>query len=1016
MRTANLAAALVLFLFFESSLSAQYQLSNKHTKVSLVNSSPQKNLDPEEKCGFAYIMNKAKEKGFDENEFERVLEALIEKRKLTGAKTTTIYTLPIIFHVVHRGEAAGTLPNVSQAQINAQITQLNNDFSNLAGSSYGVAADMGVRFCAALVDPTGKILAEPGIDRLNSITKGWDNIAGKTTNQIIAYFDATIKPQSIWDPSIYVNIWTANMTSGLLGYATFPSLSTLSGLDNTETNQTAGVVLIAGGVGSVASPGTIANYSQGKTATHELGHFFGLRHIWGDGTCATDYCADTPPQNTSTSGCPASPAPNNCTPAANKMFENYMDYSYDACMNTYTADQSTRAQTVMVNSPRRLELATSLACMSRPGNSVQFSQKTLATTETGTTGTCPRVKTITATVTVATQSTGNATLTFTTGGSSTNGADYTVSPASVSFTNGDNSDKTVTITIIDDGAAESIETLVLGYTISGTGVIAGPEKQTFTVTITDDDFIRTINQNATQITILSENFNASTSFPAGWTTQNGSNAWVVSGNAGGGIITNAAHITENTTTKPNTYNENVASQSYMVSPLINATGLYDIEVIFDWRCKGENFMGTAWDAGYIGYILPSAPNSVNLLNQVFNGQSGQANVTTTSPIALPSTLNNSQFYLVFYWENDDNSGNDPGFTVDNIQVTGKPTKVESTAATSVIAPHYSGQTIQYISADNEIISSISGPSQDLGCITSTVQNAGTGKTIINTASGSYFRTDKVVTMVPATANSTATYQGTLYFTTAELSPAWSPIEIPNLKILKVKDGVSLAGVISPTDAVIVTPTFNDNSASGYYSYTGSFTGFSQFMLVSPTFALPVELTVFEAIAEQKSIVLSWITSSELNNKGFVIERSTDAVAYEKIGWIDGKGTSSDESSYRFNDNYVQPNLVYYYRLRQTDFDGREKLSVVRQAKISGTGFDLIVSPNPAGSEVKVFVKGTLEPADISLMNSIGQQVAFWKKQNIATPSSLSISHLPRGYYRVLVHLKEGVLSSQLIIE
>ena len=154
----------------------------------------------------------------------------------------------------------------------------------------------------------------------------------------------------------------------------------------------------------------------------------------------------------------------------------------------------------------------------------------------------------------------------------------------------------------------------------------------------------------------------------------------------------------------------------------------------------------------------------------------------------------------------------------------------------------------------------------------------------------------------------------------------------------------------------------------------------------------------------------------MNNKGFVIERSTNAITYEKIGWINGKGTITEESSYKHIDNFVQPEVVYYYRLRQTDLDGREKLSPVRQAKISGTGAELMVSPNPADNQIRVFVSGSTEVADITIINSVGQQVALWKKQTVGTPISLSVAHLTKGYYRVMIRLRDGAISSPLIIK
>jgi hypothetical protein len=965
-----------------------------------------------EKCGFNFVMQNAKAKGYNEGEFEKALKKLIEQKQ--NARTNAIYTVPVVFHIVHRGEAIGTYPNISATQVAAQISQLNKDFANLAGSTYPVASDAGIRFCAAVVDPAGHPLAEPGIQRINGVDSSWANTSSMSLSTVMNYFNNTIKPKSIWDPYSFINVWTADISfSGLLGYATFPSLSTLPGLTSDETDATAGTVIEASSVGSTLTPGPgfAAPYNLGRTLTHELGHFFGLRHIWGDATCGNDYCNDTPPQNDETSGCPAPGTLNGCTPSMAKMFENFMDYTNDACMNTYTADQTTRVQAVMVNSPRRMEVANSKACQSRVGNTVQFNGLKTFQTETGSVGTCPLTKTVAVSIAASVQATGNATLTFTHLGTASNGADYTISPSSVSFTNGDNTDKIITITIIDDKAAEAAETIAIGYTISGTGIQVGPDKQIFIISITDDDFERRIN-NASPITLFSQDFNSGVATPAGWTIQNGfTNGWAISANGSAGTTGNALHITQNPVTKPNTYDETSTSQAYAVTPLIDATGLTNIGVSFKWRCGGE----ADFDEGYLGYITETDPGTVNLFSTTFVENTGTA---VTFNGGLPALFNNTKFRLVFFWLNDDSFGDDPGFTVDDIVITAVPVTIESTATHTATLPQYSSQTVQYISGDNQIIARVTNSSENIGCITAVVQNAGTGRTSIQTPGGNFFRTNKVVRLTPTVANTTATYQATFYFTSAELSPAWAAGEIPNLKILKVRDGVNLSGLITGSDAQLITPTFADNIATGgHYAYTGNFTqGFSQFMLVSPTFTLPVGLITFEAQPARKSIELTWKTAQEKNNKGFVIERSSNGADFTTIGWVAGVGTTDDASSYKYSDNFVQPNTVYYYRLKQTDFDNRTSLSNIRQAKITGSGLTVTINPNPVKGQMTVFVSGTTKAADISLVNAKGQIVGKWTKAEISSPYQMDVTRFAKGYYNVIIHLDSGDITRQVIIE
>lgn len=963
-----------------------------------------------EKCGFAAVLNKAANKGFRNEKFEEQLSRLIQQR--TAQRTAaTVYTVPVVFHIVHRGEAVGTYPNLSAAQVAAQLDQLNKDFANLSQSAYGVAADAGLRFCAAVVDQAGRPLSEPGIHRINAAANGWLNTGTMTTQEeVMDYFDNVIKPATVWDAYSYVNVWTADISvSALLGYASFPELSTLDGLRAGETDATAGAVIEAASVGSKLLPSTGSPYNLGRTLTHELGHFFGLRHIWGDAACGNDYCADTPPQSRSTTGCPSSPAANGCTPAVPKMFENYMDYTNDACLNTFTADQVARMQTVMTNSPRRKELAGSKACEARPGNSVQFTLRQTEQTETGTTTGCPSTKTVTATVAVSVQAMGAATLTFTTGGTAATGADYTVSPSSVSFAAGDAAPKTITITVIDDKSIEPTETIELNYTVSGTGVQAGPDKQQLTVVLNDDDFERRIG-TVSSVPLLNENFNSAAAAPAGWFVQNGSvNGWAVGPNGGAGTTGNAAYVSNDFAAKPNQYSKTDESEAFLVTPLLDATGLANVNLSFKWRCQGE----PGYDEGVLGYILENDPNEIHFFNLVFNGLAGTAQTISGT---LPATFNNSRFYLVFYWYNDDAIGADPGFTVDDVTVTAWATTVETTAGETAAVPLYSGQTAQYITADNQIVARLSGPNENLGCIAATVQNAGTGRTVVQTATGSYFRTNKVIRLMPGAANTTAAYQATFYFTAAELS-AWTAGEIPNLKILKVKDGVSLSGVIGTADAQLISTAFADNSANGYYSFTGNFSGgFSQFMLVSPNFTLPVNLLLFEAQPQEKSIRLWWRTAAEKGNKGFQVERSVNGFDFTAVGWVASVGTTATESSYAFTDNFVQPNTLYYYRLKQVDLDDRAVLSNLRQAKIAGSAVVVTVSPNPAKGKLTVFFAGSTQPATVSMVNAKGQTVARWAKVNPALPTSFDVSRLAKGYYNLVVHLPGGDAVRQVIID
>ena len=296
------------------------------------------------------------------DDFERLLQLRIAERKeleRRGRITNEVITIPVVVHIVHNGEAVGQGRNLSLARINAQLETLNEDFRRKPGTpgfnNDPRGADIEIEFCAARLDPQGRTMPEPGVNRINGLRTNWSR------NDI----ENVLKPSSIWDPDRYFNIWVVDFAStdaNLLGYAQFPSLSTLPGIPANSPRNTDGVVVRFQSFGNVLK-GNFANmqapYNRGRTLTHEVGHWLGLRHIWGDAACGNDFCDDTPTQASESRGCQEGRV--SCGGNVN-MVQNYMDYSDDACMNIFTRDQKTRMRTVMEISPRRNTLITSNLC------------------------------------------------------------------------------------------------------------------------------------------------------------------------------------------------------------------------------------------------------------------------------------------------------------------------------------------------------------------------------------------------------------------------------------------------------------------------------------------------------------------------------------------------------------------------------------------------------------------------------------------------------------------------------
>ncbi len=290
-------------------------------------------------------------------EFEAWLQDKIAEQQRTpqtGARV--VETIPVIVHVIHNGEAVGTGNNISLAQVHSQIDILNEDYRRMAGTAgfnnHPDGADVEIEFCLAYFDTAGNVLPELGINRVDR-----NSIGAPAPPWRINQINNQIKPQTYWDPERYLNMWVAPITGGILGFAQPPSGSGLPGIGGGGGASTDGVVIAPvyfGRVGQVSSP-----FHLGRTATHEVGHWLGLIHIWGDGGCGIDdFCMDTPASDDPNYGCPSTHVSCNTV----DMVQNYMDYSNDACFNIFTQDQKTRMKAVLANATRRANLLNSTVC------------------------------------------------------------------------------------------------------------------------------------------------------------------------------------------------------------------------------------------------------------------------------------------------------------------------------------------------------------------------------------------------------------------------------------------------------------------------------------------------------------------------------------------------------------------------------------------------------------------------------------------------------------------------------
>ncbi|HEX9513283.1 MAG TPA: M43 family zinc metalloprotease [Puia sp.] len=267
-----------------------------------------------------------------------------------AGKGVGVIRIPVVVHIVYNAARQ----NISDAQVQSQIDVLNQDYrkqnpdtAKIPGYYSPLAADCGFQFVLANIDTDGN--ATTGIVR-------------KHTNMPSFQVDDAIKftargGDDAWDRDRYLNIWVGNLTGGILGYSSLPGAS----------KATDGVTILYtafGTTGTAAAP-----FNLGRTATHEIGHWLNLIHIWGDADCGNDYVDDTPQQQAATRGDPSGMI-FSCgnTPFGN-LYMNYMDFTDDIGMHLFTYGQRSRMRTLFAEGGFRAALLTSNALTGSPASS-----------------------------------------------------------------------------------------------------------------------------------------------------------------------------------------------------------------------------------------------------------------------------------------------------------------------------------------------------------------------------------------------------------------------------------------------------------------------------------------------------------------------------------------------------------------------------------------------------------------------------------------------------------------------
>ncbi|WP_333968284.1 zinc metalloprotease [Aquimarina algiphila] len=314
----NIVVLMMLFILFESCINSKKE-NKEEDHQEKIETPDQTQNETITRCSTMEVLEKhmVRTPGLRSKmeAIEKQCEAFIKLRKTGRVNVTDTIAIPAIVHVIYNTEDE----NISEEQIRSQIDVLNKDFTKTNTDISQVPEEF-----AEIASTVNIHFSLDSIIRVSSTRPSWG-----TDDQMKFSSNGG---SDVITPETHLNIWVCAIGGGILGYAQFPG----------DSASTDGIVIspqFFGTKGFVSPP-----FDQGRTTTHEVGHWLNLRHIWGDGNCTQDdFVEDTPASDGPNFGCPVYPSVR-CN--SNDITMNYMDYTDDACMYMFTEGQKDRMRAV----------------------------------------------------------------------------------------------------------------------------------------------------------------------------------------------------------------------------------------------------------------------------------------------------------------------------------------------------------------------------------------------------------------------------------------------------------------------------------------------------------------------------------------------------------------------------------------------------------------------------------------------------------------------------------------------
>ncbi len=949
---------------------------------------------------------------------QRKKQPLLQKREMQ------VYTIPVVVHVLHTGEAIGNIYNPSDDQIIATINYLNEVYSGtwpmLTPAGTDAAGDIGLRFVLAKRDPGCN--PTNGIDRVD-MSANADYVANGTSTDLSS--DVALKASVVWDRSAYYNIYVVNKINGLDGsegaavggFAYFPTTSIVDGTVILAKEMAAG----------------------SKILVHEIGHAFFLYHPF-EGSANADECPagdgdlidDTDPvsYNISTGGVidfSCRTGANHCNndqPYSIRTENNFMNYT--SCYSLFTPGQRDRIQACILL-PDRSSLISSAAILP-PYEApvctpkINFEQKYLSLERRGTTvAGCRKYTDYKIGLNISNSPDADAVAAVSVESASTakEGMDYSFpSGKTVLFPAGLRDTQHIVIRIYQDENVPESKLLRLGFSVNSNGgsTVAG-----------------------TAIPVTDITIEACRTSP------------LIPGNVTSAEIGNDAPVSVNIKFFDATVQRSRLQILYTAEELrkagMSAGNITDISFVVQKQTVAT-FEDIHFKMGHTTYA-----SLVN--NGILNKVNDLTEVLALSTYTTVDGWNTFKLSSPFYWNGTDNivlelciengtvtgngydevqafSSNLPDDTGDIIfgEVAGcdqpltsfgyfsnglKPViKFDCTIAGNPIQSQkitsrteYLGPYAEIFFYDNSSPRKIIGKVKNLssfnyGCTQMSIDRSGEGTAAFWNSDITQFLAQKTFFITPQFNDPSGKYELTLYFSDREkagyessTSQSWN-----NTMLIKTQVPVSDITPQQPqADKVEVAAVTRRQSYGNGYAVTAVVsTGFSGYGIGVINTALPVEWGKIAAKAKDNDVLIEWQTVSENNNSYFEVETGKNGTDFTSIATITAIGTSSTPNQYKYLHRDPASGKLYY-RIRQVDRDGKSSYSPVVSVSIgNNNAYKPTLYPVPSGSQLTIdFHKPALNPV-IEILSSDLKVLSVYRKRGAPSSEQIMIGHFPAGAY------------------